>query len=99
MTRQEILNQVIYPVLDELRESGTVGAHIKRSEDTSLFGKDAVLDSLALVTMVVGVEEKIMDTTGLALSLVTDKAMSRKSSPFRTIASLADYIQELISEV
>lgn len=67
-------------------------------EHTSLIGKQAAVDSLALVTLIVDLEERIEEEFGLILSLTDDRAMSQKSSPFRTVAALVAYIEELIGQ-
>lgn len=63
---------------------------------SSLFGKDGLLDSIGLVSLVVAVEHAIEDEFGIVLSLADERALSRRNSPYRTIASLADYAAELI---
>ena len=48
-----------------------------------------------------GIEGEVTSDTilfGSDAELDSDRAMSRKSSPFRTVATLADFILELIEE-
>jgi len=66
--------------------------------DTPLFGKEGLLDSMALVTLVVAVEQAIEDKYGVNVSLADAKAMSQKNSPYRTVGFLAEYAQRLIEE-
>lgn len=63
---------------------------------TKLFGGDGALDSLALVSLIADVEEKISISYGKDIVLADEKAMSQKVSPFRTVESLANYIQKLL---
>lgn len=63
--------------------------------ETPLFGRDASLDSLDLVLFLVEVEARLADRFGLDHALSDDRAMSQQRSPFRTIATLADYILSL----
>ena len=37
-----------------------------------------------------------MENYNLTLTLVSERALSRKKSPFRTINALADYVFELV---
>lgn len=67
-------------------------------EETRLIGKEAVLDSLALVTLIVDLEERIEEDLGVVLSLTDDRAMSQRSSPFRSVGALVGYIEELIGQ-
>jgi len=64
--------------------------------ESALFGKDGVLDSIGLVSLVVAVEQAVEDAYGLSISLADDRAMSQKSSPYKTIGSLAEYAGRLI---
>lgn len=67
-------------------------------ESISLIGPRSVLDSLGLVTLLVDLEQRLDDEHGLALTLADESALSQKSSPFRTVRSLADHICGLIEE-
>ena len=87
--RQEIVDLIIETAngLGE-DEIGSVG---ELSENSILFGKDGALDSMGLVTLIVAVEQAIEDRFDTTAALADDKAMSQAKSPYRTIASLADY--------
>src|SRR5688572_13180574 len=65
---------------------------------TRLFGDTGILDSLALVGLVVAVEQAIDDQFGVSLSLADEKALSQKHSPYRTVGTLVDYASGLIQE-
>lgn len=61
-------------------------------DGTALFGSDGLLDSMGLVTLVVEVEQVLAEQFGMAMTLADDRAMSQRSSPFRSIGTLVDYI-------
>ena len=65
--------------------------------DTRLFGPNGVLDSLGLVSVLVEIEQKIADSGMGPVSLMDDRAMSQKSSPFRTVSSLAEYLERQLA--
>jgi acyl carrier protein len=96
--QSNIVERYIYPAIDELAASMDPGHALHKSPDTPLFGADAALDSLGLVNFVVAVEERVESGTGRTIRLVSEKAMSRRQSPFRTVSTLAEYIDELLSE-
>jgi acyl carrier protein len=85
-------------IVRALRELG--GQHAELSEslsrDTPLFGRQGILDSLGLVSLVVAVEQAIEDECGMSVSLADDKAMSQQHSPYRTVGSLAEYASRLL---
>ena len=63
-----------------------------------LFGKNSNIDSLSLVSLIVDREAIFLDEHNLEISLTDDRAMTREVSPFNTLASLTDYLDELINE-
>jgi acyl carrier protein len=65
------------------------------TEDTVIVGKDAVVDSLGVVSLVVEIEQRLEGEYDLAVTLASEKAMSQRSSPFRTVGVLADYVCEV----
>lgn len=68
------------------------------SEDTRLIGREAVLDSLGLVNLIVDVEQRMEEAYGLPLVLADERAMSYRHSPFRSVGSLVDYVLGLAEQ-
>jgi acyl carrier protein len=68
------------------------------SSDTAIFGGDAGIDSLSLVQLVAQLERSASEQFGKAIVLADSRAMSRRSSPFRTVGTLAELLQERIAE-
>jgi acyl carrier protein len=92
MTRAEIVSVIV----ERLRDlDAVVESPSDASEETALFGPEGMLDSLGLVALIVDVEEAIAERSGVAITLGDDRAVSQRSSPFRTVGSLADYIATL----
>ena len=71
---------------------------LERGTDCPLYGEGSVIDSISLVSLVVLVEQKIEDKFDTPIILADEKAMSRKRSPFLTIATLAEYVEERMKE-
>ena len=92
---QEIILQALKSVNDERGSEDRI--HIEL--DTRLFGADAVLDSLSLVSVIVDVEEGVSEASGREISLTDDRAMSQAVSPFTDVSTLTDYIMMLLSDV
>ncbi len=87
--RQKIIDLII----ETARELGEdeIGVADELNEDTVLFGKDGALDSMGLVTLIIAVEQAIEDRFEASAGLADEKAMSQSKSPYRSVASLADY--------
>jgi acyl carrier protein len=94
MTRTRAI-EVVLASLASVREFASGGASAEYSEETVLVGNQAVLDSLGVVSLIIEVEQTLEIDDDLSLTLASDKAMSQKNSPFRTVGVLADYICEL----
>ncbi len=90
------LERLIYPAVDELAPSWH-GVALRKDPATALIGADATLDSFALVTLIVTVEARVADELGRSITLASEHAMSRAESPFRTLGTLAAYVDELLA--
>lgn len=95
--KEQIFSTIISSI-KEFNESIKEKIQISNGRDTTLFGKDGVLDSLALVNLIVQIEENIAEEFNKPITLTSEKAMSRKLSPFLTVGTLTDYIEEILSE-
>ena len=69
---------------------------IELQYDSKLFGGDGPLDSMALVNLIVDLEDFIEDEYDKSITLADEKAMSRRTSPFSRVNLLIDYIKEKI---
>jgi acyl carrier protein len=87
---------LIVDALQELLEHHVIDASGPLDANTRLFGRDGVLDSMGLVTLVVAVEQAIEDEYGVSVSLADDRALSQRNSPYRTVGSLAEYSARLL---
>ena len=67
--------------------------------DTTIVGPSAVLDSLGVVSLIVEIEQRLELEHDLSITLASDRAMSQRSSPFRTVGVLADYMLEVINDL
>ncbi len=93
MADEKILN-LIYESIDEI--SDQITTKVEKKPDEVLFGQGGKLDSLGLVNLIVAVEGMTEDELDVTITLADEKAMSMKNSPFRTIQTLADYIELLL---
>lgn len=89
------VESLILGVLKDVNEELPDDRKINVRPDTILFGVDAELDSLALISLVVGVESAVNVRWGLDLMLADERAMSREILPFSNVQTLKAYILEL----
>jgi acyl carrier protein len=90
------LESLILAVLADVRTEQSPSDADAITRETRLFGRGGLFDSLGLVTFVVAVEQAIEDQLGLSVSLADERAMSQTKSPYRSVASLAEYARLVI---
>ena len=91
-----IIKDVVFSVLEEIGSEYNNDELKLPTEDTRLFGRN--LDSFGVILMVTEVEEKLSNVLGFNISLADDRAMSQKTSPFRNVKTLLDYVEMIINE-
>ncbi len=99
MLNKDAIQAIILQALKNINEERGPDEQLKIDLNTRLFGADAVLDSLSLVSVIVDVESAVSEQAGHEISLTDDRAMSQEISPFSDVNTLTDYIELLISEV
>jgi acyl carrier protein len=92
---QETILAIIYEAIANLNAERAADSQIPASLDTPLFGGAALLDSLALVSVISDVEMAVSDAVGEAISLTDDQALSQETSPFTDVRTLTAYILRL----
>jgi len=89
-----ILNSLIE--LNEELENNPLGSP---SKETQLYGGGGALDSMALVSFITDLEEIISEKFDKDIILADERAMSQRTSPFRSVESLTRYIKKLLEEL
>ncbi len=95
MQRAELIAMMVKLLQGAIDEHNTAGESVRAAADSPLVGADAVVTSMGLVALITDIEATLAQNYGAELTLVSEKALSRKNSPFRTIETLADYVLEL----
>ncbi len=93
------MDQILKLVLETVKEIGedqNNQALLDATEETRLFGEN--LDSMGIVFLVTDLESRISDELDVDLTLADERAMSQKTSPFRSVKTLAKYANTLIEE-
>jgi acyl carrier protein len=93
---QDRLTQLLFECVREYGEEAGTAVEVQR--DSPLIGDHSPVDSLGLVMIVTSFEAKVNEAFGAEIVLANEKAMSMKSSPFRSIAALSEYAGELLTE-
>ena len=94
---EKLLN-IIVNMVEEINSQRSDKVLIEKGIRAPLYGEDGPLDSLALVSLIVAVEQEIEDEFLLTVTLADEKAMSSKNSPFRTVGTLVEHVHRLIKD-
>lgn len=92
------IENIIISTLKDVNEELDLKELESPTNETKLFGGDGVLDSLSLVLFIMDLEEKISSEFEKEVVLADEKAMSQRTSPFRSVESLKGYIESLLKE-
>ena len=95
MTRAEIVKTIEIAIGNVAEISQIQIAEI--NEKTTLYGPRGYLDSLGLVSLLASIEDSLAER-GINLTIASEKAFSRKISPFLSVRTLANFMEELINE-
>jgi len=98
MLTKEAVLEIILRALQNLNDELSDDEKFEAGPNTPLFGPNATLDSLALVSVIVDVEGDVSTALGRSISLTDDRAMSQEISPFDDVQTLLNYIMILVNE-
>ena len=98
MSKNEQVLHAIYAAMDEVNPHLPQKLRMNKSMDTALYGQKGTLDSLALVTLIVAIQERVEQDLGVSVNLADDRTLSQENSPFQSVRTLAEYITQLLDE-
>jgi len=92
------VQSIIIEALKEIGESRNEPELTQANPETILFGKNGCLDSISLVTLIADIEEVVSSEFDKEIIIADEKAFSQKNSPFKTVASLSDFVVLRLNE-
>ncbi len=95
--RENILG-LVYAAIDDVNGQSVNGVSLEKNPDARLLSGDRGVDSLTFVNLVVAIEEQIQNRMGQSVVLVDEDSMALQEHPFRTIGSLAGYIEKVLAK-
>lgn len=98
MITEATVEAVILNALANLNAERPADEQLVVGPETVLFGVDAEIDSLALISVIVDVESTLTAEHGLEIVLTDDRAVSQPESPFVNVGTLKRYIMTLAAE-
>ena len=95
---KDVVDSIVFKGLSVLNNELPENGKIKINDKTPLFGVNAEIDSLSLVSLIVDIETELNSEFDMEISLTDDRAMTRSESPFLNVETLTSYILELAQE-
>jgi hypothetical protein len=96
--KKDEISKLIIETVEGYAEENSISVKKPCSLETRLFGGDSLFDSIALVSLIVRIEEVVEEKFDKSIILADEKAMSRRTSPFSNISNLSEYILEIINK-
>ena len=96
--KQEDIQLFLLSLLKDHVEQNSIICNEEITENTRLIGSKALLDSLGLVSFIVEVEQSLEEEYDFSINIVSEKAMSRTTSPFISIKTLSKFIAKEVNE-
>ena len=84
--------------VNDVREQCGVPLSDELTGETVLFAPGGKLDAEGLINLWILLEQRISDELGAEIVLGTERALSQKHNPFRTVAASTGYISQLLDE-
>jgi hypothetical protein len=89
---------LLYEVIDEMNLDLELDFKLEKDKNAIIFGHNSKLDSMGLINFITLVEEKLEAETGKFITIADERAMSMEENPFKTVESLAKYLDQLLNE-
>ena len=98
MPTNERISKAVFAAVDDLNEQLPAGVQVEKSLAAPLYGATGKLESLDFVTLIMEVEEKINAEFGTDITIADENLLSKEKSPFSTLGTLIEYLEELLKE-
>jgi acyl carrier protein len=98
MATDERVSKAVFSAVDEINKQLPAGVSVQKSLDAPLYGAGGKLESLDFVTLIMEVEEKINAEFGTDITMADENLLSKEKSPFSTLRTLIEYLEELLKQ-
>lgn len=85
---------LIYAALGQVNAIRPPDAQVPLEPGVVLAGEDGLLDSFALTTLILALEERVRDRTGQEISLLQEDDLDTLTRNFRTPSAIAAHIAD-----
>ena len=97
MNSKILIQEIIFDSLKNINEGLSGNKKLEITPETPLYGIHGTLDSMALVNLILEVEDTLNTKFNTKILIVDEKALAKESSPFKTVAAFVNYVAELVN--
>ena len=99
MNKEEIFD-VVKDIFSGLEDAGLIENHVDIDKNSVLIGNDAVLDSIAFVTLFTDLEDRLSEITGKEVYILVDEVHAfNPEKTFLTVGVLVNYLEQMLAEL
>jgi hypothetical protein len=92
------IKKVVQECIENINETLSNKIDLSNLDHVEIYGPNGVIDSIALISLIVDIEYQIEEKFNHSLILANEKSMSQKNSPFSNLNALTSYIEILLKE-
>lgn len=92
------VQQIVVAAVNEMNERLLPSQQLSLQFDMPLLGDESALDSLGFVDLILDIEQRVRDELGASVTLADERAFSLERSPFRSLESLCQLLEERLAE-
>ena len=89
---------IVYHAIDLINDLRQADDQIAKTPEVVLAGEGGCLDSLALVTLILGIERRVSEITGREIALLDESNFDPQFTRFSTPSVLASLLIEKLAE-
>lgn len=90
------VRDAVYEAIDELNELRDEEKRLEKDEDIALVGDDGCLSSLDVVNLIATIEERIEESMGVSIFILSGDPLPEDPNPLRNLGNLISYLVECI---
>jgi hypothetical protein len=89
----QILDELIFVAVDDFNRTLPDERKLAKSPSSPLLDAGAILDSIEIASLLISVEELLLDMTGVKVSLLSKSTLEDPARPLANLGNLAGYIE------
>lgn len=97
LSNEDRIINIVFAALEQINGERSDADKFDVNKETTIFGGNASLDSLDLVSAIVDIEAAIVTEFDQAVSLSDDRAMSEQPAPFTNVMTLTNYVSKSLT--